>query len=212
MTRGVFIEMVRRQIYNGQPADDATITENLVNVWIEQAIATAARKNYTDSIAIDGIAYSNNSFYTTFKSLAIAQDDLGMWKVTLPHIPFGLGQTEGVSKVIFKDPSTRQLSYPVIILTQNQSCYMLGMREIPNKLLGWTESKYIYVRAPLILYGYTAQVTMVSGGDSTDFDAELNVPADYIPVMIEFIKQQLVFEHAQPVDVQNDGVDSIKTT
>ena len=53
---------------------------------------------------------------------------------------------------------------------------------------------------------------MISGGDSTDLDSTLNVPSDYLPVMNEYIKNQLVFERQMPLDVQNDGVDAIKTT
>ena len=53
---------------------------------------------------------------------------------------------------------------------------------------------------------------MVSAGDSTDLNSTLNVPQDYFPAMVEYIKQQLVFERMQPVDVQSDGLDAIKTT
>ena len=64
----------------------------------------------------------------------------------------------------------------------------------------------------LLLNQYTFNVTMVSGGDSTDLNSTLNVPSDYWPIMVEYIKQQLVFERNQPVDVSNDGSDQIKTT
>jgi hypothetical protein len=38
------------------------------------------------------------------------------------------------------------------------------------------------------------------------------VPADYYPAMVEYLKAQLMFEKSQPVDVQRDGMDAIKTT
>lgn len=212
MDRGTFIERTLRQIYNGQPADDATITVNLVNTWLNDAIAVAAKKNYTDSIALDGIAYINNSFYTTYKGLALASDEFDLWKITLPHIPFGIGVNEGVSKIIFKDSESRQLSYPVVLMTQAQTTFNRGMRAIPNKILAYSQSQYIYILGSLVLYGVTAQVTMVSGGDSTNLDSELNVPSDYFPIMVEYIKQQLMFERMQPVDAANDGLDAIKTT
>src|SRR6266496_6346701 len=100
MTIALFIERALRQIYGGHPSDDATITINLVNVWLDDAIAVAAKKNYTDSIAIEGIAYVNNSFYTTYKGLTLSEDEFGIWKIILPQIPFGIGQNEGVSTVI----------------------------------------------------------------------------------------------------------------
>ena len=60
MTRKTFIERILRQIYNGQPSDDSNITFNLVNQWLNDAIGVAAKKNYTDSIQMDGVAYVNN--------------------------------------------------------------------------------------------------------------------------------------------------------
>lgn len=51
---------------------------------------------------------------------------------------------------------------------------------------------------------------MISAGDSTDLNSELNVPSDYFPVMVEYIKQQLMFERSVPVDGANDGRDAIK--
>lgn len=212
MQRRAFIEMIRRQIYNGLPSDDATITVGLVNVWLDQAIAVAAKTNYTDSLKLDGIAYINNSFYTTFKTLSVTEDDQFLWRITLPQIPVGIGYNEGVSTLIFKDSDSAQLSYPVIWLTQNQVGYQRGMRAIPNKILAYSQGEYIYVMSTLLLSEYTANVTMVSGGLSSNLDSTLNVPSDYLPVIVEYIKQQLAFEHAQPVDVQNDGLDAIKTT
>ena len=88
MTRRTYIELIRRQIYNSFPADDATITVGLVNKWLDLGIAAAAQKNYTDNQKIEGISYINNSFYTTFKNLSISNDGNGIWKVTLPQIPF----------------------------------------------------------------------------------------------------------------------------
>lgn len=44
MTRRTYIELIRRQIYNSFPADDATITVGLVNKWLDLGIAAAAQK------------------------------------------------------------------------------------------------------------------------------------------------------------------------
>ena len=75
LTRRQYIEQVRRQIYGGQPNDDAEITVSLVNQWLNQAIGFAAQKCYQDNLKIDSIAYVNNGFYSTFKSLAVTKDE-----------------------------------------------------------------------------------------------------------------------------------------
>lgn len=211
-TRRQYIEQVRRQIYGSQPSNDAEITVGLMNQWLDQAVGVAAKTNYTDSLKLEGIAFVNNSFYTTYKSLAVVSDEQFLWKITLPQVPIGIGYNQGAEMLIFKDSSSNQLSFPVVWLSQNQRSYQRGMRPIPNKLLAYTEGAYVYVMSTLLLSDYTAQVTMVSGGDSTDLDSTLNVPADYFPIMTEYLRTQLMFQRQVPQDVQNDGLDAITTT
>jgi len=212
MKRKVFIERIRRLIYNGQPSDDATITVGLVNNYLDDAIAFAAKTNYKDNAQLDGIAYVNNSFYTTFKNLSVVSDEQFVWKISLPQIPIGIGATEGVSTLVFKDSASRQLSYPVIWLSENQRSFAKGMRTIPNKLLAYPQGGSIFVESTILLSQYTAQATMISGGDSSDLDSTLNVPSDYFPMMQQYIVQQLLLEHSQLLDAANDGLDAIKTT
>lgn len=212
MKRITFIEQIRRQIYGAQPSDDADITIGLVNVWLEQGIAVAAKANYADNIKLDGISYVNNSFYTTFKNLTVTEDEQFLYKMELPQIPIGIGSSEGVSMLTFKDTNSRQISQSVIWLSQNQRTYFDGMRPIPNKLLAYSEGKNVFVKSTLILTPYTANATMISGGLSSDLQSEINVPSDYIPVIVEYLKKQLVFQRQMPQDATNDGADFITTT
>lgn len=207
MNRRTYIEMVRRQIYGGQPSDDATITVNLVNVWLPMATASAAKQNYKENIAIDGINYVNNSFYTTFKGLPVTNDEQFLWKIQLPSIPIGIGTSEGASTLVFKDSATSQISYPGIWLSQNQLSYARGMRAIPNKVLIYSENQYVYAISTILLSDYTATVTMISAGDSSDLGSTINIPDDYFPLIVEFLKQQFTFSLSVPVDNANDGRD-----
>ena len=101
ISRYELAERIQRVIYNGLPTDDATITIPVINLWINDALAATAKKNYAESLQIEGIAYINNSFYTTYKGIAITQDEEGLWKFSLPQIPLGLGRNEGISTVQF---------------------------------------------------------------------------------------------------------------
>lgn len=208
MNRRSYIERVRRLIYNGQPSDDAVITIGMVANILNDAIGVAAKANYKDNLSIDGINYVNNSFYTTFKNLSVESDDQFTWKITLPQIPFGIGQTEGVSMMTFKDNSSPQISQSVVLLTANQKTYFENMRPIPNKVLAIPEGKFIYAKSTLMLSAYTANATMVSGGDPTDLGSELNVPADYFPFMDDYIIKKLLQSKQIPVDATNDGLDT----
>lgn len=206
MTRLMFIRRALRQIYNGQPTDDANITDNLVNNWLSDAIGIAAKKNYTDNFQLEGIGFVNNSFYSKFKALPITADERFVWRFTLPEIPVGIGSTEGIATVVFKN-SNKNVSYSGIPLSENQVGYVKGMRPIPNKILFYPEGTYCYVLSEILMSQYTATVTMISGGDATDLDSQLNVPPDYFNVMVQYIQQQLMIERKNVPDIANDGRD-----
>lgn len=208
MQRKAFIERFLIQIYGGLPEDDHEITYDIINAWLTDGIAAAAKACYKEAIQIDGIGYVNNSFYTTFSGLSIVTDDTDnlCYKLTLPEIPIGIGRNEGIASLRFKDDNgfVSQASVPLSIA---QQAYSDSMRPIPNKILYWSEGNTLRMKTPLILSSYTAVVKMTSGGDSSDLNSELNVPPDYFPIMQEYLKAQLGFEKAQKPDVSNDGLD-----
>ena len=209
MTRNQLIERILRQIYGGQPSDDSNITYSLVNQWLNDAIGGAVKKNYTDAIQMDGVAYVNNSFYTTYSGLSISQDGSPVnmtYKFTLPQIPIALGRNEGVASVRFSDTSGK-LSYDAVPLNINQVAYIDQLRPIQNKIVYWSEGTFIYAKSSILLSKYTAAVRMVSGGDSSNLDSVLIIPDDYMPFIVEYIKGQLAFEESRPIDTSNDGVD-----
>jgi hypothetical protein len=206
LLRKTFIERILRQVYGEQPVDDASITDNLVNSYVNDGIGIAARQSYEGGIKIDGIGYVNNSFYTRFKDLSVSEDGNFIYKVTLPQIPIGLGRNEGISTLQFKKDG--QVSLPCVQLSDSQKGYYQGLRPIPNKVLFYTEGKLLYAISTVSLNEYTATVSMVSGGDATDLDSELNVPDDYIPLIVEYVKKQLLQEQSIPHDVNNDGADN----
>jgi hypothetical protein len=207
MTRKTFIERILRQIYNGQPSDDSSITFNLVNQWLNDAIGVAAKKNYTDSIQMDGVAYVNNSFYTSYSSLTITQVDNTTFKFTLPQIQVALGKNEGIATLQFSNSKT-PTSFGAVPLSMNQVGYQDTLRPIQNKVVYWPQGQEVYMSTGIPLTAYKANVRMVSGGDSSDLNSTLIIPDDYVPVMVEYIKAQLAFERSRPIDTSNDGVDN----
>lgn len=208
MQRRFYIERVLRQIYGGFLRDDAEITDNLVNSYLNDALAAAAKQNYIESIKMDGVSYVNNSFSTTFSGLAITSDDtnnLG-YKITLPQIPVGLGKNEGINTLRFRTEDG-YLSQSVIWLSANQAGYAELMRPIPNKIYAYNEGSIVRMTSTIPLYQYTAVVSMVSGGDSTDLTSEINVPDDYFGFITEYIAEMLGAQRNAPKDLANDGVD-----
>ena len=207
MTRKTFIERILRQIYNGQPSDDSNITFNLVNQWLNDAIGVAAKKNYTDSIQMDGVAYVNNSFYTSYSGLTITSVNNTTFKFTLPQIPVALGKNEGLATLNFSNNNT-PTTFGAVPLSMNQVSYQDTLRPIQNKVVYWPQGQEVYMSTGIPLTAYKANIRMVSGGDSTDLNSTLIIPDDYVPIMVEYIKAQLAFERSRPIDTSNDGVDN----
>lgn len=209
MIRQELIERLIRQVYGGFPTDDAQISDNLVNSWLQDATAYAAKMCYADSVKLDGVAYVNNSFYATFSGLEITADDtinFG-YKLTLPDIPPGLGRNEGIGTLQLKDENGF-VSLPAIPLSLNQVGYADSMPPISNKILYWNEGKLLKMKSTLQLWDYEGIVRMVSAGDKTDLNSEINVPGDYFPFMVEYVQKQLQMMRRMPQDLVNEGNDT----
>lgn len=209
-TRFSLIKRILRQIYSGQPTEDSNITVNLVNKWMNDGLALAAKENYKESIVIDGTGYINNSFYCTYSGLTISVDptDNQTYFLTLPQIPLGLSKNQGIGKLQFKD-SKNYTSKDAVPLSMNQVAYIDRLPPIQNKILYWIEGVFVRCKTPIQLFNYTATVKMVSAGDSTNLNSIVTIPDDYMPAVIEYVKTQLAWERQQPQDRANDGEDSI---
>lgn len=209
MTRYAFCERVRRLIYGGIPNDDAEITVGLVNNYLLDAIGMAVKTNYGEALKIDGIGYINNSFYATFSNMAIAKstEDLFDYYATLPQIPFAIGRNEGIASAKVYSSINNQ-SIDLTPLSENELSYMDKLPQF-DVVYYWNEGKTIKIRTPILLYpDYKIRVRMVSGGDSTNMNSELNIPDEYYPIMTDYIMKMLGFERAQVQDLSNDGVDA----
>lgn len=207
MTRLQLIRRILRQVYGGQPSVDSNITDGLVNNWLSDAIADAAKRNYVENNQLDGISYVNNSFYTTFKNISISQYEPFIFQMTLPEVPVGLGYNEGIGTLQFVD-NNGNISDPAIPLSENQVGYYRSLRPVPNKILYYSEGIFLYALTDLQLDQYKAKARMISGGDSTDLNSIINVPPDYFPAMTEYISKQLSWERQQPKIPTDDGSDA----
>jgi hypothetical protein len=205
-TRRSLIQRIQRLVYGNFAQNDATITENLINNWINDAIGVCAKNNYVESIKMDGIAYNGNSFYTTYKGISITQDEINTYTFAMPQVPISLGRNEGVASVLLKG-SDGKISFDAIPMSINQVGYFRSMPTIPNKLLYWYENYNVYLIANIPLNEYTATIRIISGGDSSSLDSVLNVPAEWLPTIVEYCVKYLTLERKMPKDVLNDGMD-----
>lgn len=205
MTRKVLIEQIRRIFYGGVPNDDANLSEKEVNTYINEAIAYMAKVNYTDSVKLDGIETVADSFYATFKNLAITKDnDTGYYSLDLPQVPLGLARGYGISTVTF--PTSTGLAKSPIPISPRELDYIDQLKQPPSKIFYWAEGKKLWFKSYTNLVGKFAIVRMVST-ETSDLDAEINVPQEYITDIINMVINQLKIRKGTPEDTVNDGVD-----
>jgi|ERR1700748_35726 len=207
LTRLELIRRILRQVYGGQPSIDSNITDNLVNAWLNDAFAAAAKKNYLENDQIDGIGYVNNSFYLSIKNLVVVPYEPFLFQITLPQVPVGISNNQGIGTLQFVD-TDGSISNPAIPLSENQVGYFQNLKPIPNKILYYPEGTFLYVISDLQLDSYTAKVRMISAGDRTDLSSTVTIPEDYMPDIIEYVKKQLAFERQMPKIPTDDGSDS----
>ena len=206
MTRKVLIEQIRRLYYGGIPSDDSNLTENEVNRYINQAIAYIAKVNYTDSIKLDGVETVSDAFYSTFKNLSILKDnDTGYYYATLPHPPLGLSRGYGISTVTF--PVNTGLAKAPTAVSPREVDYIEQIKLPPSKIFYWAEGGKLWFKSYTNLVGRLAIVRMISA-ENSDLTSELNVPAEYISDMINWIMDQLKFRKQMAEDTTNDGIDT----
>jgi flagellar hook-associated protein FlgK len=205
MIKQELIEQISRLVHNGFASDDSDVTDDLINLYVNQGIAIAVKNNYKEAIQLDGIGYVNNSFYSTFKGISIIADEQNLWELTLPSVPVAVGRNEGVSRLILKN-SKGDLSYDCIPLSSNQLGFQMGMRVIPNKVLYYTEGGLAKIISSLNLVNYKASITMISGGNSTDMNSTLNIPNDAMPIVLDYCSKMLGLELNMKLDTANDGV------
>lgn len=212
MTRQQLIEQITREVYGTQPNDDASITPNLINQMINQGVGLVVKQNYKEAVQLDGVGYVNNSFYSTFKGIAVVADDNFLWKITLPQIPIAIGKNEGISTLQFKSKGKGgEVSRPAIWLSQDQVTYFQSLQQPPTKIIAYSQGEFVYAASSLILNQYTATITIISGGNSADLSSTLNVPDDYIPGIVDYVTKLLMLSRQQVQDNANDGIDAIRT-
>lgn len=207
-TRYAICERILRSVYGEFPSDDSNATINLVNAWLNDAIAAAAKQNYKENGIIDGVQYASNSFYTTFRNISISAYEQFIFQIQLPQIPVALGANEGVATLQFVD-TDNNVSDPAIPLSENQVGMYQNIRPIPNKTIYYPEGEFLYAVSDLALDLCTAKIRMVSGGDSSNLNSTLIMPDDYMGFCVDYCIKMLRQERLTPKDTTDDGQENV---
>ena len=199
MNRSQFIELVRRNYYNGIPSSDAELTPEEVDLYVDAAVGRAVTINYREAIELDGIETIGDVFYSTFKGFTIAKDnDTGYYYFDLPQAPLASKRGYNIATLTF--PVSSGLAKAPIQVSVKELDYMDQLPTPPSKIFFWPEGKRLYMKSYINLIGRTPIVRMVS----PKID---EIPEDYIASAMDWIMGQLRIKKQTPQDLANDGVD-----
>ena len=166
MTRKVLIEQIRRILYGGVPNDDASISENEINIYLNEALALMAKINYTDAIKLDGIETVSDVFYATFSGLAISKDNTTGDNYAVKRV--GADKIYSYVGNAIDDPTTTNPIYTEI---------GTNFKFFPASL---TSVKIIYFKAPAeAKWAYTGDL-VYDAGNSVQLEWPLNDYNDII--------------------------------
>ena len=199
MNRSQFIELVRRNYYNGIPSSDAELTPEEVDLYVDAAVGRAVTINYREAIELDGIETIGDVFYSTFKGFTISKDnDTGYYYFDLPQAPLASKRGYNIATLTF--PVSSGLAKAPIQVSVKELDYMDQLPTPPSKIFFWPEGKRLYMKSYINLIGKAPIVRMVS----PKID---EIPEYYIASAMDRIMGQLRIKKQTPQDLANGGVD-----
>jgi len=211
MTRKEISELILRRLAGGDPTDDFPVTLQEINLWLDQAVAASAMRNYTDSVSVDGIEFVGDAYYTTFKNIFLAKDSVTQdFYGTLPAMPVAVPRGHDISSVYLQITSpTVSLSPPLVRMNPQQLSFAHSLPFPKTTPRYWVEGNQVYVRG-FDGTDYTARnitIRMVGSAGKRLLTDELLIPSDYLPFVIEYIMKNFLPTQNGPKDTVNDGND-----
>lgn len=191
-TRQQLIDRILRYYYDGIPDDQAEISTNEVDLYINDAIATVINKQATDEYNITGIMSVPEGYITTYTiPTPSLSDPTGFYYSTLPHPPLGLPGECGVVGVYFGGSWGQ--SKPILHVKPQEVDYFAFMPMPPQAAFYWIENNKIYFwcRTDLTNISDTIYIRMASNIQA-DNSTALNVPPDAVELIFQDVIGKLL--------------------
>lgn len=206
-TRQQLIDRILRAYYNGIPTDDAELTNNEVDLYINDAITAVMNRQMMDDYNITGILSVPDGYITTYQLQAPVYDsNTGNYHTTIPHPPMGIPGTAGILGVYFSGGLGQ--SQPVLYIRPSEMDYFQFMPKPPQAAFYWIEGNEIYFwcRTDLSQSPDKVNIRMATNVQSGVNDI-LSVPPDAVDQIFSLTLQKLMARKGVMQDVTNDGID-----
>ncbi len=202
------INRVQRHINDEFPSSDFSVSVNEMQLYIEEALATTLIGNVYNGAKVEGNIAVPEGVVTTYSLPAMAQNTVTReWYSTLPQPPVSLPLGYSVSDGYFAD-SVNGKGLPITFVKTKRVAYRQYMPQ-PQGVLARIEGSRIICQVSdgSSLLNQTLYVTMASTRVS-DIDAVLNVPDDFIEMMLTKVTARLMQRKQVPKDIIQDDISS----
>ena len=205
-TYGYISEQILTTYYKGVRNDDSQYSLRHIASMVAQEVALMARKNAFENSNGGDITYINDSFISTYKSVAVLLDAISKEKYcVLPAVPTALPNNQEIVSVSLNTKTNK-----TFIPMRNKDRFAQSfLRPIKGMVFYYIEAGRIYFDNPEN-FQFTALTIKMAGAlpSGAILDAQLNVPKNYESEIIDKVLARLLSMSRLGQDLTNDG-DSI---
>ena len=205
-TYGYISEQILTTYYKGVRNDDSQYSLRHIASMVAQEVALMARKNAFENSNNGDITYINDSFISTYKSVAVLTDDVSKEKYCiLPAVPTALPNNQEIVSVSLNTKTNK-----TFIPMRNKDRFAQAfLRPIKGMVFYYIEAGRIYFDNPEN-FQFSALTIKMAGAlpSGAILDAQLNIPKNYETEIIDKVLGRLLSVSRLGQDLTNDG-DSI---
>ena len=199
-TAATVAEEIRRMYYKFAPQQDADLDDRDVLFHVfNGACGFAVNDAQLNAKAEQGY-YADDQFYFKY-TLPITKDNEGNLYVNLPSAPVAMSGNSAIDHVFF--PGSK---VPAVFISAKQRSHIGLLPRIP--FIQWyrDDMKLYFLQNGMGKYTQSVSFNMICSG--ADPEAELNLPANYIPTLVQNVFKTLMAEKGLTLDTGDDKVDN----
>lgn len=200
-------EQILTSYYKGVRSDDSSYSLKFVASMIAQEVAVMARKNAFENSSNGDVTYSNDSFTSTFKNVAVVVDPVTKEKYSvLPSIPTALPNNQEIVSVAINKKNSKTF-IPIKTKDRFAQAFLPCIRGVVYYYV--EDGKLFYDNADSFIFA-NVTLSMVGAAPSGNIlEAQLNIPKNYESEIIDKVLNRLLSLARLGQDLTNDG-DSIQ--
>lgn len=202
-TYGYISEQILTTYYKGVRNDDSQYSLRHIASMVAQEVAVMARKNAFENSNGGEITYINDSFISTYKSVAVALDAISKEKYcVLPAVPTALPNNQEIVSVSLNTKTNK-----TFIPMRNKDRFAQAfLRPIKGVIFYYIEAGRLYFDNPENFQFSLVTIKMAGALPSgAILDAQLNIPKNYESEIIDKVINRLLSMSRLGQDLTNEG-------